>query len=323
MFKERVDADGAGLRRSARTKPNGKLKTYSDIQSAKLPSSSSEPSNSEPPSGHELSSSDDPLSSEDSDATSDRTEERVTKKSTRSDLKRKSESDTELSSARSSTEDEDQSDAGDEEDAQVQAGERDGDKIWKILDGDKRTPLAVGVAAPKRLRLRFHNRRTGEIREFNYKRGNPDAIRNIDWDNKYQIEDIMRWRNQIFNRLKFPVRKTVRWTDEEVSFLTLVYEKCTLTAALTKRITLPSRDAIAQLFMDEFGDRHGRDNIVQRNRRKNSGRLLKLKARLEGNLKPDGGPEYQLTIAEGELDAYMEDHHVRLAFDPAEYERIT
>lgn len=55
----------------------------------------------------------------------------------------------------------------------------------------------------------------------------------------------MRWRNQTFNRLKFPVRKTVRWTDEEVSFLTLVYEKCTLAAAVTKRITLPSRDAIA------------------------------------------------------------------------------
>jgi len=49
---KKANAAGTELERSTRTKPNGKLQAYSDIQNAELSSSSEEPSSSE-----ELSSS--------------------------------------------------------------------------------------------------------------------------------------------------------------------------------------------------------------------------------------------------------------------------
>jgi hypothetical protein len=308
MSQKKVDVSATELRRSTHTKPNGKLQTYSDIQNAKFPSSSDESSDSDQPSSSEELPSNEQLSSREdgSDTSSDQGASNQAG----------------LAYASSSPGSEDQSEADDDQDTPAPAVERNGDKIWEILDGDERTPLAVGIKAPNRLRLRVHNRDTEEIREFNYKEGDPDTIRSIDWDNRAHVKDIAKWRNQIFNRLKFPVRKTTRWANEEVSFLTLVYEKFALAVAQTKRISLPNRDAVVQIFMEVFGDVHDRDHVSQRIRRKNGSRLAKLQQRLEGDLKPEGGPEYQLTIARGELNAYMEGDHVRLAFDLAEYERV-
>jgi len=152
--------------------------------------------------------------------------------------------------------------------------------------------MAVGAEAPQRLRLRFRNRDTDEIRECNYKNGDANVIRDIDWHNRAHVVDIGKWRNQIFDPLKFPVRRLTRWGNEEVSFLTLLYEKMALVAAQTKRISLPTRDALVQLFMEGYGDAHNRDQVGMRIRRKDGGRLADLKERLEGDLKPDGGPEY-------------------------------
>ena len=300
--QKKVNAIATKLRQSTRTKPNGKLQTYSDIQNAYYPSSSNQSSNSDQPSSsEEQSSSEDESGANTDQDVSDQANTR---------------------NASSSAGSEDHSDAGDDADALVQAVERNGDKVWEILDGDERTSMKVGVEAPNRLRLCFRNRNNDEIREFNYKKDDPDAIRNIDWNSWAYVVTIGKWRTQIFIRLKFPVRRLIRWGNEEVMFLTLLHEKMALAAAQTKRISLPTRVAIVQLFMEEYGDAHDRDQVVMRIRRKDNGRLAKLKERLEGDLEPDGGPEYQLPIAEGELEAYMKIGYVRLAFDPAEYERI-
>lgn len=45
---------------------------------------------------------------------------------------------------------------------------RNGDKVWEILDNDKRMPLEVRVEAPGRPKLRVRNRNTQMIRTYNH-----------------------------------------------------------------------------------------------------------------------------------------------------------
>lgn len=254
---------------------------------------------------------------------SDQTGEQIGDKPTRKNPMRKAKSNAGPLNARLSAGSDNQTDAGSEQDASDQTGERIGDKLWEILDNDQRTPLQIGVEAPNRLKLRVQNRNTNEIREYDYKKDDVDAVQNIDWSNRDHIGGIMKWRSQIFNRLKFPIRETARWSEEEVAFLTLVFEKFALAVNQTKRITLPDNDVIFQLFNDEFGGVRDRGSFDSRIRRKDNSRLAKLKERLEGengDLKLQGGPEYQLTVAPGELVAYIKHGYVRLGFSLAEYQ---
>lgn len=304
--RKKVETGTTTSRRSTRAKSNPKLQTYNDIENAKLPLGSEDES--------------DATSSQ---AASDQAGEQIGDKPTRQNLKRKAKSNARSLNAQLSVGSENLTDADSEQDAPDQTEERIGDKLWVILDNDQRTPLQIGVEAPNRLKLRVQNRNTNEIREYDYKKDDIDAIQNIDWSNKDHIGGIMKWRNQIFNRLKFPIREMTRWSEDEIAFLTLVFEKFALAVDQTKRITLPDNDVIFQLFSEKFGSVHDRGSFDSRIRRKDSSRLAKLKDRLEGehgDLKPQGGPEYELTVASGELRAYIKHGYVRLGFDLAEYQ---
>lgn len=131
MHEKELNASGTELRRSNRTKPNGKLQTYSDIQNAELRSISEESSNSNQPSGsEELSSSEWQSSGE--DEIHPNTDQGASDQA-------------DLADASSSSGSENQSNIGDDEDTPVQAVEQDGDKIWETLDGDQRTSMKVGA----------------------------------------------------------------------------------------------------------------------------------------------------------------------------------
>lgn len=304
--RKKVETGTTTPRRSTRAKSNPQLQTYNDIENAKLPLGSEDES--------------DATSSQ---AVSNQAGERIGDKPTRENLKRKAKSNAGSLNTQMSVGSENLTDADSEQDASDQTGERIGDRLWVILDNDQCTPLQIGGEAPNRLKLRVQNRNTNKIREYDYKKDDVNAIRNIHWSNKDHIGGIMKWRSQIFNRLKLSIRKTTRWSEDEVAFLTLVFQKFALAVDQTKWITLPDNDVIFQLFSEEFGGVHDRGSFDSRIRRKDGSRLAKLKDRLEGehgDLKPQGGPEYELTVAPGELGAYIKYGYVHLDFDLAEYQ---
>lgn len=101
-------------------------------------------------------------------------------------------------------------------------------------------------------------------------------------------------------------------------FLTLVCERFALATKQNRAIALPENDKVFNPFVEQFGDTQSLGSFNSRFRRKDGSRLNQLKVLLDpkkGDLRPTGGPEYQLTIAEGELEAYIEDGHVSLEFD--------
>lgn len=199
--------------------------------------------------------------------------------------------------------------------------DRNGDQIWDILEGGAREPLLLGVQASERLTLRFRNQVTGETRSYNYM-DTPGAIRDIDWNDKAHVADVQKWRNRIFYRLNFPLlRITNRWSNEEVEFLTLVRQKFVLAVEANKAISLPTSRQIFTLYSEEFGGLRNRNAFHNRWYCNDGSRLAALKGRLddETDLKPTGGPEYQLTIAPGELEAYIEHGHASIDFDDAEF----
>lgn len=305
------DTGATKPRRSTRTKPKAKLPTLDDIENAKSPSDIVDGSDNSPDEG-----------------VFDQTGERTVVHLTGASPKRKATSSNGHVNAKPLAGIQNQANIEHDQGASDQTAlgvGRIGDQIWEILDGDQRTQLEVGVEAPNRLKLRFRNRTTDQIRMYVYKKGDVNFIRNIDWNDKKQLESITKWRAQIFNRMKFPIREMVRWSKNEVAFLTLVYEKFVLALEQTKRISLPNRDTVFQLFTDEFGDVRDGKIFDIRIRRKDDSRLAKLRNRIEGeigDLKPQGGPLYLLTIDPGEVEAYLKHSYVALKFDQAEYQRF-
>ncbi|KAJ8119064.1 hypothetical protein OPT61_g81 [Boeremia exigua] len=210
---------------------------------------------------------------------------------------------------------------------------RNGDKIWRILDKDSHTPLQVGVRAPQRLVLRFQNRRTNLTRTYRY-RTNPDDIARIDWNDAYQIRLIMRWRNTIFYRLKYPLKRIhSRWSEEEVAFLTLVHEKFVMAVQNDRTVAVPDKHEVFRLFEGYFGATREKEVLFSRLRRRDGRRLSFLREQLEqggdleseedleqeGDFESEGGEEVRVRVGREEVQAYMESKYVSLVFDEGEY----
>lgn len=95
---------------------------------------------------------------------------------------------------------------------------QDEDHIWEILDNDSPDPILVGNPAPHRLTLRFRHRVTMKVESYTYPKKKAEEI---DWNSKEDVEDINKWRRQVFRRGKgFSAKVTkLPWAPYERAYL--------------------------------------------------------------------------------------------------------
>jgi hypothetical protein len=204
----------------------------------------------------------------------------------------------------------------------LKAPTADEDFEWEILDGDKRETLLKNVAAPNRLRLRFRHRHNDkeQVRIFQYKK----PANEIDWNSKQDINDINKWRNQVFTgTMKFPPKVThTTWAPFETAYIELFHEKLKHAAAADGDATfvMPHNNKILEAFNGYFG---GRGDIQDKKgdvleplgarpagsftsylTRKGT-KIRELRESLKEHKRSNGADAYMPTITDAEIKAYL------------------
>jgi hypothetical protein len=177
---------------------------------------------------------------------------------------------------------------------------------WEILGEDTREPLKIGVAAPKRLTLRFRHKKNKKIRSFSYKKKKADEV---DWNNQDDVKDIQKWRNQISKRKEFPpmVSRT-QWTAFETGYLELFLRKIQLAAETDDTVVMPHTKKILKAFNDYFESRNDikdkKGNVLDSMTARSSGSLTSHMNRPNSKLRKLRDAMSDLPISNGD-DVYM------------------
>jgi hypothetical protein len=117
----------------------------------------------------------------------------------------------------------------------------------------ERDHLKVGTPAPEGLVLTFRNKITKEETTYKYSKKEKE----IDWNDKEQVEALNKWRLGLFSRKLNNTTKgeKVPWVPQETAYLELMYRKLSDKASSDKNAPLPHTNKIREAFNEFFVQR--------------------------------------------------------------------
>ncbi|KAL5114175.1 hypothetical protein ACEQ8H_007923 [Pleosporales sp. CAS-2024a] len=126
---------------------------------------------------------------------------------------------------------------------------------WKLVDPTKRDAIKVGPLVkndprPQGLQLHFQNTKTGkkEIKTYSKKADE------IDWNDKKKIDSINKWRRSMFNQRLSNKQEKKNWSEEEIAYVEIVFQKLVVNAAADKNAKLPTRRNLLTAFNYHFNE---------------------------------------------------------------------
>ncbi|KAF2029544.1 hypothetical protein EK21DRAFT_89639 [Setomelanomma holmii] len=114
--------------------------------------------------------------------------------------------------------------AATDETVQFEVSELVGDQKgkWDLVDGSAEPPR-VGQATPEKLTIRIRNKETEEIETHVFQVISPHFF---DWNNKAHVQEVAKWRSQVFQRRGFVLKRVMNmWSPEETAWMVLLHQK--------------------------------------------------------------------------------------------------
>lgn len=145
------------------------------------------------------------------------------------------------------------------EEAKCSTKSKDGN--WELLNSNM-SPPRVGRVSPKKLKIKLRDVKTLKEKVERFENTELDPI---DWNEPNHIQQIAKWRNQIFRRYSFTLEGPISdFVPEETAWLLLAHKKMKATVEAGFAIKIPGGAAISHAFNDFFEgkvlkDKHGVD----------------------------------------------------------------
>ncbi|CAO2655488.1 Nn.00g042910.m01.CDS01 [Neocucurbitaria sp. VM-36] len=120
---------------------------------------------------------------------------------------------------------------------------------WEVMEGDTHAPR-IGRDAREKLSIRLRNTETQDLETFTFQGLLPQ---DVDWNKKAHIQEISKWRYQIFRRHDLPVHKVnVMYSRVEDAWLILYHKKLKATVEAGNIVKIPGPRPTMQAFNSFF-----------------------------------------------------------------------